>query len=166
MILRKLLQKPIPANPGTDVSDRIPPRVAPRPAVSRTLAVLFTATLAATAQQTPSVPLQLPTHAPDLSRNKNQPAEVEKFRDRGLGLFIHWSVDGALGGVISHSLVGASPDYVERFYKVLPGQFNPVRYRPEEWAALAKLAGFEYVMFTAKHHAGFCMCDTAPHDLS
>jgi alpha-L-fucosidase len=93
--------------------------------------------------------------------NKNDPAAVELFRDRGLGLFIHWSVDGPLGGVISHSLVGASPEYVERFFKVLPGQFNPIRYRPEEWAALAKLAGFEYVMFTTKHHAGFCMWDTA-----
>lgn len=91
----------------------------------------------------------------------NNPAEVERFRDRGLGLFIHWSVDNALGGVISHSLVGASPDYVERFFRVLPGQFNPDRFQPEKWAALAKLAGFEYVMFTAKHHAGFCMWDTA-----
>lgn len=91
----------------------------------------------------------------------NDPAAVEVFRDRGLGLFIHWSVDGSLGGVISHSLVGASPDYVERFYRLLPGYFNPERFEPEKWASLAKLAGFEYVMFTAKHHNGFCMWDTA-----
>jgi hypothetical protein len=38
----------------------------------------------------------------------NDPAAVEVFRDRGLGLFIHWGVDGTLEGVISHSLVGAS----------------------------------------------------------
>jgi alpha-L-fucosidase len=94
-------------------------------------------------------------------RPGNRPAGVELFRDRGFGLFIHWSVDGPLGGVISHSLVGASPDYVERFFRILPGHFNPVRYRPEEWAELAKLAGFEYVVFTTKHHAGFCMWDTA-----
>jgi alpha-L-fucosidase len=91
----------------------------------------------------------------------NNPAAVELFRDRGLGLFIHWGVDGSLGGVISHSLVGASPDFVERYFRVLPTQFNPDRYDPEKWAALAKLAGFEYVVFTAKHHAGFCMWDTA-----
>jgi len=97
-------------------------------------------------------------------RRGNDPAAVELFRDRGLGLFIHWSVDGPLGGVISHSLVGASPDYVERFFRILPGQFNPDRFQPEKWAALAKLAGFEYVMFTAKHHNGFCMwnSDTTP----
>lgn len=90
----------------------------------------------------------------------NNPAAVELFRDRGLGLFIHWGVDGTLGGVISHSLVGASPDYVQRFFETLPAYFNPDRYQPEDWARLAKLAGFRYVMFTAKHHAGFCMWDT------
>jgi alpha-L-fucosidase len=90
----------------------------------------------------------------------NDAKAVELFRDRGLGLFIHWSVDAPLGGVISHSLVGASPAYVERFFRMLPEQFNPDRFQPEKWAALAKLAGFEYVVFTTKHHAGFCMWDT------
>jgi alpha-L-fucosidase len=101
------------------------------------------------------------TAANQTYRRANDPAAVELFRDRGLGLFIHWSVDGTLGGVISHSLVGASPDYVDRFFRILPGTFNPERYQPEKWAALAKLAGFEYVTFTTKHHAGFCMWDTA-----
>jgi alpha-L-fucosidase len=97
---------------------------------------------------------------------KNNPAAVELFRDRGLGLFIHWGVDGSLGGVISHSLVGASPDYVQRFFETLPAYFNPDQYRPDDWARLAKLAGFRYVMFTAKHHAGFCMWDTQTTDFS
>jgi len=101
------------------------------------------------------------TAASQTSHRGNDPAAVKLFRDRGLGLFIHWSVDGALGGVISHSLVGASPDYVDRFFRVLPGTFNPERYQPEKWASLAKLAGFEYVTFTTKHHSGFCMWDTA-----
>lgn len=96
----------------------------------------------------------------------NDAAAVELFRDRGLGLFIHWGVDGTLGGVISHSLVGASPDYVQRFFEALPGYFNPDRYQPEDWARLARLAGFRYVVFTAKHHAGFCMWDTRTTDFS
>jgi len=97
---------------------------------------------------------------------RNDPAAVELFRDRGLGLFIHWGVDGSLGGVISHSLVGASPDYVQRFFATLPSYFNPDQYQPDDWARLAKLAGFRYVMFTAKHHAGFCMWDTQTTDFS
>ncbi len=96
----------------------------------------------------------------------NNPAAVELFRDRGFGLFIHWGVDGSLGGVISHSLVGASPDFTFRFFETLPRYFDPDQYRPDDWARLAKLAGFEYVMFTAKHHAGFCMWDTKTTDFS
>lgn len=96
----------------------------------------------------------------------NDSAAVEVFRDRGLGLFIHWGVDGSLGGVISHSLVGASPDYVQRFFETLPQYFNPDQYRPDDYARLAKLAGFRYVMFTAKHHAGFCMWDTRTTNFS
>src|SRR6185312_149002 len=100
------------------------------------------------------------------SGRTNNPAAVELFRDRGFGMFIHWGVDGVLGGVISHSVVGASPDYTDRFFKTLPGYFDPYDYRPEEWARLAKLAGFEYVMFTTKHHAGFCMWNTKTTDFS
>lgn len=102
---------------------------------------------------------------PRLGRN-NDAAAVELFRDRGLGLFVHWGVDGALGGVISHSLVGASPDYTKRYFETLPSYFNPDRYDPNDWARLAKLAGFRYVMFTAKHHAGFCLWNTKTTDFS
>ena len=42
----------------------------------------------------------------------NKPDRMEWFRDQGFGLFIHWSVDSQLGVTISHSLVGASEDYV------------------------------------------------------
>jgi hypothetical protein len=73
---------------------------------------------------------------------------------------------GALAGVISHSVVGASPDYVERFFRILPENFNPDRYQPAKWASLAKLAGFEYVMFTTKHHAGFSMWVTGTTNFS
>jgi alpha-L-fucosidase len=90
----------------------------------------------------------------------NRPQRLEWFRDLGFGLFVHWSVDSQLGSVISHSLVGADAGYRRRFFDLLPRRFNPTRYRPEEWAALARLAGAKYVVFTAKHHSGFCMYDT------
>lgn len=92
---------------------------------------------------------------PEGSRNK--PERLEWFRDIGFGMFIHWSVDAPLGGVISHSLVGADADYSRRFFELLPRSFNPRKFHPDDWAELAKLAGMKYVVFTTKHHAGFCM---------
>src|SRR5882672_4362568 len=89
----------------------------------------------------------------------NRPERLEWFRDLGFGLFIHWSVDSQIGSVISHSLVGADAGYLERFFS-LPRTFNPTKYNPRTWAALAKLAGMKYVVFTTKHHSGFAMYDT------
>src|SRR3954467_580186 len=83
--------------------------------------------------------------------SRNKPERLERFRDLGFGLFIHWSVDSQLGVVISHSLVGASDAYAKRFFEELPRSFNPRKFAPTDWAALAKLAGFRYVVFTAKH---------------
>jgi len=91
----------------------------------------------------------------------NRAARLEWFRDQGFGLFIHWSVDSQLGVVISHSLVGASAPYTDRFFQELPQTFDPRAFHPEDWARLARLAGVRYVMFTTKHHSGFAMFDTA-----
>jgi len=90
----------------------------------------------------------------------NRPERLEWFRDQGFGLFIHWSVDSQTGVVISHSLAGADEAYLRRFFEELPKTFNPRKFEPTDWAALAKLAGIKYVVFTTKHHSGFAMWDT------
>ncbi|MBS1606443.1 MAG: alpha-L-fucosidase [Bacteroidetes bacterium] len=92
--------------------------------------------------------------------NRNKPERVEWFRQAGSGLFIHFGVDAQLGIVISHSLVGASDEYVQRYFGQLPETFDPYRFNPRELAVLARLAGMKYVMFTTKHHSGFCLWDT------
>ena len=90
----------------------------------------------------------------------NVPAREQWFMDMGFGMFIHWSMDSQIGAVISHSMAGASEDYLQRFINDLPKTFNPRKFYPEDWAILAKLAGMKYVVFTAKHHSGFCMWET------
>jgi len=97
-------------------------------------------------------------HNSDL--NLNKPEREQWFTDLGLGLFIHWSFDVQLGTVISHSVVGATQDYLDRYFKELPQTFDPSNFRPEKWAREAKMAGMKYMVFTAKHHSGFCMFDT------
>ena len=94
----------------------------------------------------------------------NKPERIEWFRDIGFGLFIHWSVDSQTGVVISHSLAGADEAYTNRFYDELPKTFNPRKFYPQDWAALARLAGIRYVVFTAKHHSGFAMWNTRTTD--
>jgi alpha-L-fucosidase len=91
----------------------------------------------------------------------NRAERAEWFRDQALGLFIHWSIDSQLGSVISHSMVGASQDYLDRYIRLLPTTFNPTRFDADEWARQAKVAGMRYVVFTTKHHNGFCMFETA-----
>jgi len=98
--------------------------------------------------------------------DRNRPELVERFRDLGFGMFIHWGVDTATGPTISHSLPGASKDYVERYFRELPGYFDPEQFKPRDWARLAKLAGMRYVVFTTKHHSGFCMFTTKTTSLN
>ena len=99
-----------------------------------------------------------------VSVGANRSERTEWFMDQALGMFVHWSVDSQLGSVISHSMVGASDDYLDRFIHELPQTFYPQRFDPQEWARLAKVAGMEYVVFTTKHHSGFCMFDTETTD--
>ncbi|GGH22718.1 alpha-L-fucosidase [Mucilaginibacter phyllosphaerae] len=100
------------------------------------------------------------------SFNLNKPEREQWLKNTGAGLFIHFSVDAQLGVVISHSLVGASDDYVDRFFNDLPKTFNPDKFDPYQIAVLAKLAGMKYIVFTTKHHSGFCMWDTKTTDFN
>jgi alpha-L-fucosidase len=96
----------------------------------------------------------------------NKKERLEWFRDLGFGMFIHFSFDSQLGIVISHSMAGASDDYLDRFVNELPKTFNPKDFDPKEIAVLAKLAGMKYIVFTTKHHSGFCMWDTKTTDFN
>ena len=96
----------------------------------------------------------------------NDPEREEEFMDWGLGMFVHWSHDSQIGSVISHSMVGATEKYLDRFINELPKTFNPKKYDPDEWMEIAKLAGVKYMVLTTKHHSGFCMWDTKTTDFS
>mgnify|MGYP000110389796 CR=1 FL=1 len=104
--------------------------------------------------------------ASSATTHENKPERLEWLQDAGFGMFVHWSMDSQLGCVISHSMAGASDDYLERFIHELPKTFNPKHFDADELAVLAKLAGMQYVVLTTKHHSGFCMWDTATTDFS
>ncbi len=74
------------------------------------------------------------------------------FTKEHFGLFIHWGIYSQLG----HGEWARFGD--DRY--IDPGEFDPKRFDPDEWAALAWDAGMRYVVFTTKHHDGFCMFDS------
>ena len=72
---------------------------------------------------------------------QNPPEQERWLQDAGFGMFIHWNVDVQLRIVISHTLVGASEDYAERYFEELPKTFDPEDFDAERYAVLAKLTG-------------------------
>lgn len=107
---------------------------------------------------------------------------LDWFLDQKLGLMIHWGVYCQLGIKESHPLIDDSiwkgdPDWMrwqlpkskdirefKEEYSNLHKTFNPVRFDPDEWAEFAQNTGFKYLLFTTKHHDGFCMWDTLTTD--
>jgi alpha-L-fucosidase len=96
--------------------------------------------------------------------------KLEQWKDMKFGLLMHWGTYSQWGIVESWSICAEdegwcrrnNPDYVEykRDYENLQTTFNPVDFDPVKWAKAAKNAGMKYVVFTTKHHDGFCMFDT------
>ena len=98
------------------------------------------------------------------TRRTNQPARLDWYQDLALGMYLYWTVDAQFGMVNAHSVVGASRNYLERYFRQLPLWFHPRQFDVTWYARLAASCGFAYVTVTAKNHNGFCMWDTATTD--
>ena len=105
-------------------------------------------------------------------------AKLEQWQDLKFGLLMHWGTYSQWGIVESWSLCPEDYGWCERKkgtnpqnyftykqeYENLKTSFNPVHFNPEKWANAAREAGMKYVVFTTKHHDGFCMFDTKETD--
>jgi N-acetyl-beta-hexosaminidase/alpha-L-fucosidase len=103
--------------------------------------------------------------------------KLAQWQDSKFGLLMHWGTYSQWGIVESWSICpedegwtqrkgpysGSYNDYVKA-YTNLQTTFNPVHFDPAKWATAAKDAGMKYVIFTTKHHDGFCMFDTKQTD--
>lgn len=97
------------------------------------------------------------------------------FSEAGLGLFVHWDHTSQQGIEISWPLVDKSiiPGRTHAEAQVTAGQyhstaatFNPTRWDASELARLARMSGARYLIFTARHHAGYSMYHTKYDDYS
>jgi len=99
------------------------------------------------------------------------------WQDYKFGLMMHWGTYSQWGVVESWSICPEDEGWTQRrgpyadsynnyvqHYTDLQKTFNPMRFDPSKWAAAAKDAGMKYVVFTTKHHDGFCMFDTKQTD--
>ena len=100
------------------------------------------------------------------TEQSNLPERLAWYQDMALGMYLYWTVDAVFGMVNAHSVIGASPDYLRRYFRQLPRFFNPQRFDARWYARLAKLCGFDYVCVPAKNHNGFCMWDTETSDFN
>lgn len=109
-------------------------------------------------------------------KEKEVAEHVKEFMGRKLGFMMHWAPGCQLGTLESWPLSDGDADWsqvdidwtdIETFkeqYINANKTFNPVKFRPDRWAALAQECGFQYLLFTTKHHDGFCMFDTETTD--
>ncbi len=102
-------------------------------------------------------------------------SKLEEWKDLKFGIIIHWGLYAIPGIIESWSI--CSEDWIERdstiayndykkWYWGLSNEFNPVKFNPEQWAKVSKDAGMKYLVFTTKHHDGFCMWDTKETDFN
>ena len=103
--------------------------------------------------------------------------KLHHWQDQKFGMLIHWGLYSVAGIVESWSICSEEADWIPRdstmayegykkWYWGLKDSFNPTRFNPEQWAQAAKSAGMRYAIFTAKHHDGFNMFNTAFSDFS
>ena len=99
---------------------------------------------------------------------------IGEWQDLKFGFMMHWGIYAQWGIVESWNICnepwinrnGANYEDYKREYWALNKTFNPKHFNPEGWAKAAKGAGMKYVVFTTKHHDGFCMFDTRYTDYS
>jgi len=83
------------------------------------------------------------------------------WHEAKFGMFIHWGPYSLASVEASWPIMTPKPGIIsEEEYRQLHKRFNPVKFDPKAWVRLAKAAGQRYMVFTSKHHDGFCMFDS------
>lgn len=100
---------------------------------------------------------------------------LKQWQDLKFGVLLHWGLYAVPGIVESWSI--CDEDWITRdstctyqqymdWYFGLANEFRPTKFDAAQWASVCADAGMRYMIFTTKHHDGFCMWDTQETDFS
>ncbi len=97
-------------------------------------------------------------------------ARMQWWRQSRFGMFVHWGLYSGLAGTWKGKPVGerGGMEWIQQRVGVNTWEyaheaaplFHPKEGFAREWAKLAHQAGCRYVVFTTKHHDGFCLFDS------
>jgi alpha-L-fucosidase len=93
---------------------------------------------------------------------------LKQWQGYKFGLLIHMGLYSELGTIESWGLCPEEwvtrevDNYYEYSmnYRNTKSKFNPVNFDPAKWAGLFKRSGAKYMIYSSKHHDGFCLFDT------
>jgi alpha-L-fucosidase len=101
----------------------------------------------------------LPPHpsklvCPPATARPDHDVRIQWWREAKFGMFIHWGLYSILG---REAWAMGDEDIPLEEYEPLAKKFKPPAGAPRAWARLARQSGMRYMVFTTKHHEGFCL---------
>lgn len=92
---------------------------------------------------------------------ENYEKRMAWYTQARFGMFIHWG----LYAIPARGEWVRSEEFIPKEdYDPLIHEFNPTHCDMRQWMRAIRDAGAQYVVFTAKHHDGFCLYDSAYTD--
>lgn len=101
--------------------------------------------------------------------------KLRTWQDLKFGVLLHWGLYSVPGIVESWSICDEewktrdttrTYQQYKDWYWGLADEFCPKAFNPEQWAQVMKQAGMRYMIFTTKHHDGFCLWDSRATDFT
>lgn len=100
---------------------------------------------------------------------------LKAWQDLKFGVLFHWGLYSVPGMVESWAICDENwitrdttrtyQQYMD-WYFGLADELRPTKFDPRQWAAACSDAGMKYMIFTTKHHDGFCMFDSKLTDFT
>ena len=101
--------------------------------------------------------------------------KLHQWQDLKFGVLLHWGIYSVPGIVESWSI--CDENWIRRdttmtyqqymdWYFSLADQFCPTQFDASQWASVCRDAGMRYMVFTTKHHDGFCLWDSHETDFT